>query len=327
MADPEKARLLSLLEDHGRSFLSSFASTSGQTKKRKHPPNTQPEQPADKIAKVHEDEAEEWFGIAQESLSNAYSEESGEEQQDSGSEFEHTDDEFTTSNLAYKTDNKVIVFSEPGPKKKSDEGYDYASKAQMKAFMSSKITKLTGATEPSTFKKDPKEEDEDKTNAQNDALLHKLVHTKLLSGSLNPDLNLPSAKRRKALAGRVLELTGEAKLGKGERAVRNAEKTKASKRVREGLTNKQKERSLQELEEAKNLGNYHPTLKKVFEASTPASKSKSRVKGLKMGVGKFSNGSLRLGREDVDKALGTRGFSYGDSVRGRGGSRSRGKRK
>ena len=89
----------------------------------------------------------------------------------------------------------------------------------------------------------------DRTNAQNDAILHKLVHTKLLSGSLNTELDLTPSQRRKALAGRVLELAGEAKLGRGEKLVREAEKNRASKRVREGITSKQKERSKQELEE------------------------------------------------------------------------------
>jgi hypothetical protein len=98
--------------------------------------------------------------------------------------------------------------------------------------------------------------------------------------------------------------------------VREAEKNSASKRVREGITNKQKERSKQELEEvilsflledetdrlqAKNLGHYHPTLKKVFEASSTPTPRK-REKGLKMGVGKFSNGSLHLSRADISKA-------------------------
>lgn len=84
-------------------------------------------------------------------------------------------------------------------------------------------------------------------------MLHKLVHTKLLSGSLTTELELTPAQRRKALAGRVLELTGEAKLGKGERIVRDAEKRKAAKRVREGLAHKQKERNVQELEEVRTL--------------------------------------------------------------------------
>lgn len=66
---------------------------------------------------------------------------------------------------------------------------------------------------------------------------------------MTTELGLTPAQRRKALAGRVLELTGEAKLGKGERLVRDEEKRKAAKRVREGLANKQKERNMQELED------------------------------------------------------------------------------
>ena len=66
---------------------------------------------------------------------------------------------------------------------------------------------------------------------------------------MSTELELTPSQRRKALAGRVLELTGEAKLGKGEKSIREAEKNKASKRVREGIASKQKERSKQELEE------------------------------------------------------------------------------
>ena len=80
------------------------------------------------------------------------------------------------------------------------------------------------------------------TNAQNDALLHRLVHTQLLSGSLNPELGLTSAQRKKAMEGRILELAGNSKLGQGEKAVRAQERDKASKRVREGLLEKQKQR-------------------------------------------------------------------------------------
>jgi hypothetical protein len=88
-----------------------------------------------------------------------------------------------------------------------------------------------------------------RTNSQNDAILHRLIHTKLLSGSLNPDLDLTPSHRRKALAGRVLEAAGGAKLGKGEKAVREAERNQAAKRVRLGIVEKQKQREQQRLEE------------------------------------------------------------------------------
>jgi len=58
------------------------------------------------------------------------------------------------------------------------------------------------------------------------------------------------------------------------------------------------------LQEAKNLGHYHPILKKVFEASSTPTPRK-REKGLKMGVGKFINGSLHLSRNDIGKATGS----------------------
>lgn len=62
-------------------------------------------------------------------------------------------------------------------------------------------------------------------------------------------MGLNPAERRKALAGRVLEAAGQAKLGKGESAVRAKERNKAAKHVRDGLVAKQKERHQKQLEE------------------------------------------------------------------------------
>ena len=87
------------------------------------------------------------------------------------------------------------------------------------------------------------------SNTRNDTLLHRLVHTQLLSGSLNPELTMTAAQRRKAHAGRVLELAGDSKLGKGERNVRQDERNKASKRVRDGIMAKQKEKDINLLNE------------------------------------------------------------------------------
>ena len=91
----------------------------------------------------------------------------------------------------------------------------------------------------------------DSTQASNDLELHRLVHTRLLSGSLNPELNLTPAQRRKALEGRVLELADRAKLGQGEKDVRDAEKKRAALRIREGMKAKQKERDSKKLEEVR----------------------------------------------------------------------------
>ena len=89
--------------------------------------------------------------------------------------------------------------------------------------------------------------------SQNDKLLYKLIHTELLSGSLNPSLELSGAQRKKALAGRVLETAQYSKLGQGERVVRTEEHKKAPKNIRFGIMDKAKERRLKELEEASEL--------------------------------------------------------------------------
>lgn len=60
---------------------------------------------------------------------------------------------------------------------------------------------------------------------------------------------MTGAQRRKALAGRVLELAGDSKLGKGESNVRQDERKRASKRVRDGMAVKQKERDVKLLTE------------------------------------------------------------------------------
>jgi hypothetical protein len=64
---------------------------------------------------------------------------------------------------------------------------------------------------------------------------------------METELELTPAQKRKAMEGRVLELAGKAKLGKGENYVREKERNRASKRVRDGLHDKVEERRKQEL--------------------------------------------------------------------------------
>ena len=51
------------------------------------------------------------------------------------------------------------------------------------------------------------------------------------------------------MTGRVLELAGEAKLGRGENVFRQEQRNKAAKHVRDGLIRKQKEQEKKALEE------------------------------------------------------------------------------
>ena len=148
----------------------------------------------------------------------------------------------------------------------------------------------------------------------------------------NPDeLNLTGSQRRKALEGRVLELAEKTKIGKGESLVRKAEWSKAAKPVRLGIEAKQKTRMKQKLEEArrssgsdhnltlihpkaKDLGNYHPTFKQLFEDET-GSRPSRRVRGLKMGVGRFKDGVLKLSRDEIQSVAGR---SSSSRIKGKG---------
>ncbi|KAI4519349.1 hypothetical protein K525DRAFT_177674, partial [Schizophyllum commune Loenen D] len=155
------------------------------------------------------------------------------------------------------------------------------------------------------------------TNAQNDALLHRLVHTQLLDPNLSSS-SKPSA-RRTALLGRLHELASasgasgkstlkQSRPGMGSKVIKTTERNVHAKAVREGLLRKQKELAARKVEEAKELGTYHPSLKRALGATDEELVGKERVgrreRGLKMGVGKFKGGVLRLGREDIARVEG-----------------------
>jgi hypothetical protein len=48
------------------------------------------------------------------------------------------------------------------------------------------------------------------------------------------------------------------------------------------------------------MGNYHPTIKKLFEDTSDRPSVRKREKGLGMGVGRFQRGMLRLSREEIN---------------------------
>lgn len=94
-------------------------------------------------------------------------------------------------------------------------------------------------------------------NAKNDKLLHNLVHTQLLPSSLNPEMNSSSAQRRKFMEGRIVELAGGAKLGKGEKLLRKEEQNKHAKHVRDGLVEKHRKKQKQKLEDVRPISFLH----------------------------------------------------------------------
>ncbi|OCB87501.1 hypothetical protein A7U60_g5406 [Sanghuangporus baumii] len=317
ITDYNKEDLLALLQAHGQDFLSSFgslpqSSSQPSRKRRKLEPKA-----SNSDADESSDDESTGFDMSSEeddSDDGDYSEEMNDEEDE-----QRHDDEFRSDTLQRKQP-EVVVFS-GGTQSTGTK----MSKYQAKSFMSSKVSKLRQeVNEAGTNENgdDDSELEEERTNVQNDKLLHKLVHTQLLSGSLNHELDLTPAQRRKALDGRVMEIAGNAKLGKGESIVRQEERKKAAKKVRMGLERKVDERRRKAVEEAKDLGNYHRSIKHLFEADEKKrSDRRKRERGLKLGVGKFSGGVLKLSRDDIASVRGnarpTRGKGAGRKGPGR----------
>ena len=65
------------------------------------------------------------------------------------------------------------------------------------------------------------------------------------------------------------------------------------------------------------MGNYHPTIKKLFGGEERAPQRK-RERGLSMGVGKFVGGTLQLTARDLARV---RGASTSSGARGKGRSK------
>ncbi|KDN43512.1 hypothetical protein RSAG8_06101, partial [Rhizoctonia solani AG-8 WAC10335] len=130
-------------------------------------------------------------------------------------------------------------------------------------------------------------------------LLHELVHSQLLSNPHTFDAKQGSARRSRMVAGRLLELADDAKIGRGAEGLKAKENSHHAKRVRLGLLDKAREREAKALEEAKALGNYHPSIKKNFDALSSGGEKRRRERGLALGIGKFRNGALTMSKSDI----------------------------
>jgi hypothetical protein len=99
--------------------------------------------------------------------------------------------------------------------------------------------------------------EEELSNTKNDKLLHELVHSKLLNNTQAYDLNQGPAKRKRTVAGRLVELADSAKVGQGAVSLAAKEQARHAQRVRLGLREKAKEREAKALDEVR-LGIPYP---------------------------------------------------------------------
>ncbi|KAG9128167.1 alpha mannosidase-like protein [Ceratobasidium sp. 392] len=176
-----------------------------------------------------------------------------------------------------------------------------------KGFMSSKIAHIIEAPNPTQAGLAPEgdvESEEEQSNTRNDKLLHELVHSQLLNNTQAYSHGQGSAERSRTVVGRLVELADGAKVGRGAASLVTKEQARHAQRVRIGLREKAKQREAKALEEAKALGNYHPSIKRNFATSSSKAAKQRREKGLALGVGKFRNGALALSQADLRSVQG-----------------------
>ncbi|KAF8332776.1 uncharacterized protein EI90DRAFT_702057 [Cantharellus anzutake] len=183
-----------------------------------------------------------------------------------------------------------------------------------KSFMSSKVSHITAESVAQNSGAMAAEAEGLLLN--NDKELYRLVHTELLPKSIENSLDMTPGKRGRALEARVLELASIAKLGQGARKLKELDALKQPLRIQKNIKITQKKREAEELERAKESGNYHPVLKKFFKSQVQPKSVRKRPRGLSMGIGKYTSSGLQLSKRDVARING------GDSSESHG---SRGK--
>ena len=62
------------------------------------------------------------------------------------------------------------------------------------------------------------------------------------------------------------------------------------------------------------MGNYHPATKKSFRDPSEKNTRRSRERGLRMGVGSFGGGMLKLSKREIEIVQGS---ATGNRMRGR----------
>ncbi|KAG8895186.1 hypothetical protein FRB99_000713 [Tulasnella sp. 403] len=110
------------------------------------------------------------------------------------------------------------------------------------------------------------------------------------------------AERRRALQGRVLELSGGARIGQGVKVLRHQYKVHQPKRERDLLEAKERRIDAARRKDAEDAGTYD----KSFKKSLFIQKKKQRdwTKGLGPGIGKFSGGVLKISGAEITSVMG-----------------------
>ncbi|KAF9570140.1 hypothetical protein EC968_002158 [Mortierella alpina] len=183
---------------------------------------------------------------------------------------------------------QVVVFDASKVDRKGTSASGGGAEFSFKKFMSSKISKLDEAPPPMENPLTAEEKAEELENKRNDAELHSLIKASRLLEQYNAD-QLDGVERRRHQRDQLVSL-----------GIQKKENVRVPLQISFGMMSKQRERDMKELEEAKNNGTYHKSIKHTFAAAGGKKKEKSRSdRGLKSSMGRFKNGMLTLTEKEI----------------------------
>ncbi|OCF56278.1 hypothetical protein L486_06219 [Kwoniella mangroviensis CBS 10435] len=270
-----------------------------------------------------------------------------------------SEDEFAIDQEALVEEASKVpeVIFDGGVGSKRDMGM---SKAERKAFMNGNSAKMMGLQPEddgyNTLRKNKRaragsEEDDldEQSNLKLDQILHKMLLTNLLPSDTLDKANRPSEKRNH-LQGRLRELASFNLPGEGISSLRSTELSKHPAHIRTAIMQKAQKREKAQREEQRAAGNIDKRFgglsdgggksrggrevkradigKEVGKKKGMQGRTKDdseRARGLSLGVGKFSNGMLKLSSSEIQSVNGA-GRGDGGRRGGRGGKRG-GKRR
>ncbi|KAG8974901.1 hypothetical protein FRB90_009677 [Tulasnella sp. 427] len=209
--------------------------------------------------------------------------------------------------------SNVVVFSEPCGASSTS-----ISKRDAKALMSSKVHKIHSSQAAPDGKPDANNTEEQSLNLK-DKELFRLLHTRLLAGTTDSAVHQTNGDRRRALEGRVIELSGKANVGHGLKVLHHQYKVHQPKRTRDIIKKKEKATDTARRAEFEENGIFHKDNKKSMFLQVRKHKARPRLNGISEGIGKYKDGTLTLSKADIASITGT--SSGGGSKKGGGRKR------
>ncbi|KAJ3171224.1 hypothetical protein HDU88_008261 [Geranomyces variabilis] len=240
-----------------------------------------------------------------------------------GGDSEDEEEEEGTSPQPSSLGPQVIVFQDAVRSTETQSALlastSQNTKSAYRAFMSSSIKKQTSSAKPPK-KLSAREAEQETLDLQHDRDLADLLRTSKLVEQFTTS-ELTGADRRAHMRDKVVALGGK------------AAKLKIPRQIQMGMDVKERQRGAQRLQEAKDLGTYHAKFKtqimgaqgqKDLAAKTDRIKErvKHRSRGIDGGFGSFRNGTLHVGKDEMERVekMGKKPARGG----GGGGGRGRG---